>query len=233
VSGTNKVELNQGDFFLIKPDVAHHYEYNGNDHTNLFIVCFESSADLLELIEGKRTLSPSEREIMSTIFSESRKAFKFPREKKLALLEKPAFGAQQLVENHVESLLINMVRAKLNDKPEIKFVMNSTDFNNKLVNDIIQILKTNLYGKITLEEIQNSLFYSKTYLNNNFKKITGDSIMHYYRVIKIEEAKKLIKNGESITTISDKLFFESPNYFSKVFRSVTGLTPSKYKRTIV
>jgi len=224
--------INQGDFYLIGPDVKHHYQYNGNDSTNLFIVCFECSTDFLELIEGKKTLTQEEREIMSTIFSESRKAFKFPREKKLTLLDKPDFGAQQLVENHVETLLINMVRQKLNNKPEIRFVMNSTDFNNKLVNDIIQILKDGIYGKVTLENIQDLLFYSKTYLNNNFKKITGDSIMHYYRALKIEEAKKLIKKGEPINTISDKLCFESPNYFSKVFRSITGLTPTKYKRTI-
>ena len=108
----------------------------------------------------------------------------------------------------------------------------SEDFNNKLVNDIMDILKKGIYAKVTLEDIQKSLYYSKTYLNNNFKKITGASIMHYYRNMKIEEAKKLLKKGESVTSISDKLHFESPNYFTKVFRSVTGLTPSKYKQTI-
>lgn len=232
ITSEKEVVLNQGDFYLIRPDLLHGYQYNGVEETNLFVVCFECSTNFLELIEGKKTLSLEERETMSIIFSESRKAFKFPREKKLTVLDTPIFGAQQLVENHIESLLINMVRTKLNDKPEIRFVMNSADFNDKLVNDIIQILRDGIYSKITLEEIQKSLYYSKTYLNNNFKKITGDSIMHYYRTLKIEEAKKLIKKGESITTVSDKLFFESPNYFSKVFRSITGLTPTKYKRTI-
>lgn len=231
-SGEENTVLNQGDFFLIPPNTNHYYKYNGVEPTNVFVVCFDGSCDFFDLILGKATLNQTEKGIMSLIFSESRRTFKFPTIKKLTLLDSPAFGSQQMVENQIESLLINLVRAKLNDIPEIKFVMNSSDFNDKLVNDIMDVLKKNVYGKVSLEDIQKSLYYSKTYLNNNFKKITGASIMHYYRNLKIEEAKKLLKKGESVTTISDKLNFESPNYFSKVFRSVTGLTPSKYKRTI-
>ena len=225
-------DLKQGDFMLIEPNTTHHYEYNGKDEAHLFVICFDGTCDFFELIKGKTALNEDEKKLMSTIFSESKKAFKFPRGEKLELLDTPAFGSQQLIESNIESLMISIIRARLNDSPEIKFVMNSTDFNNKLVNDIIALLKANVFGKISLEEIQNTLFYSKTYLNNNFKKITGDSIMHYYRSLKIEEAKKLIKKGESITVVSDKLFFESPNYFSKVFRSITGLTPSKFKKTL-
>ncbi|MBQ9756026.1 MAG: helix-turn-helix domain-containing protein [Clostridia bacterium] len=227
-----RTELKQGDFYLIDPFVPHHYEYSHKENAHLFVVCFDSSSDFFELVREKTQLSEDDKKLMSAIFSESKRTFKFPRKGKLELLDAPAFGSQQLIENNIEALLINIIRAKLSDRPEIKFVMNSTDFNNKLVNDIISILKDNLDGKVTLEQIQSLLFYSTTYLNNNFKKITGDSIMHYYRSLKIEEAKKLIKNGESIASISERLYFESPNYFSKVFRSITGLTPSKYKKTI-
>ncbi len=226
------VELKQGDFLLIEPSTPHRYEYTGKNGTHIFVVCFDANSDFFELINGKTTLNDEEKVIMSAVFSECKKTFKFPRNGKLELIDSPAFGSQQLIENYIETLLIHITRNKLYSRPEIKFVMDSMDFNNKLVNDIIGILKQNLYGKITLENIQRILFYSKTYLNNNFKKITGDSIMHYYRYLKIEEAKKLIKKGESITTVSDKLFFESPNYFSKVFRSITGLTPSNYKKTL-
>ena len=224
--------LNQGDFLLLKPYQSHAYKYNGVDATHLLFVCFECSTSFLDIITGKTTLGEEERAIMSVIFSEAKKAFKFPREKKLTLLDTPAFGSQQLVENYVESLLIYLAREKIDTDTQIRFVSNSKDFNNQLVKDIIQILKEQVYGKITLEEIQKQLYYSKTYLNNNFKKITGDSIMHYYKTLKIEEAKKLIKEGEPVTRVSDKLCFENPNYFSKVFRAVTGLTPTKYKKTI-
>ena len=76
------------------------------------------------------------------------------------------------------------------------------------------------------------MFYSKTYLNNIFKKNTGASIMHFYTSLKIKESKKLIRDGLSVSEISNKLYFDSPNYFSKVFKKYTGKTPSEYKRGI-
>lgn len=224
--------LNQGDFCFIPPNTTHSYFFNGVESTHLFMVCFECVNNTLELVAQHKSLNSTEKNLMSIIFSEAKKTFKFSLKKKLCLLETPTFGAQQLIVNYIEALLINIIRFNLSDKPESKFSMNSADFNDKLVNDIIKMLKDGVYKKITLEQVQKSLYYSKTYLNNNFKKITGDSIMHYYRNLKIEEAKKLLKKGESIIAISDKLFFESPNYFCKVFRSVTGLTPTKYKKTI-
>ncbi len=231
VSGARHL-IAQEDMFLIQPNVPHSYEYAGADSTQLFIVCFDCSCDFLELIRGKNTLEMHEKQLMSEIFSEAQKAFKFPFDKKLTLLNTPDFGAQQLVESSIEALFIRLIRTKLSNRPDIKFIMNSTDFSSSIVNDIISILKANLYGKISLDEIQSKLYYSKTYLNNSFKSLTGESIMRYYRNLKIDEAKRLIKEGEPVAEISDKLFFESPNYFTKVFKATTGLTPSKYKKTI-
>ena len=230
--GDAEYTLKQGDAILIEPDVHHNYFFTDKGNGSTFIVCFEASCVFLKLLEGQLELSPTERALVSLIYTEAKNAFKFPRVKKLTLLSTPLFGAQDLVENNLENLLIMLIRKKLNSNTEIKFVMNSADFSDKLVDDIIKILKANVYNKISLEAIQNQLYYSKTYLNNNFKKTTGDSIMHYYKTLKIEEAKKLIKNGDSVATISDKLHFENPNYFSKVFKAVTGFTPSHYKKTI-
>lgn len=224
--------LKQGDAMLIEPGKAHHYFYTDKGNGSTFIVCFEANCIFLQLLNDKLELSPSERALVSLIYNEAKNAFKFPRVKKLTLLPTPLFGAQDLVENNLESLLIMLIRKKIISNAEIKFVMNSADFSDKLVDDIIKILKANIYDKISLEQIQNQLYYSKTYLNNNFKKTTGDSIMHYYKVLKIEESKKLIKEGNSVATVSDKLHFENPNYFSKVFKAVTGITPSQYKKTI-
>ena len=93
-------------------------------------------------------------------------------------------------------------------------------------------MKENLTEKIDLDYIANKTFYSKTYVNNIFKKNIGYSIMQYYNLLKIEEAKKLLKRGVSVTAIADKLNFESANYFTKAFKKHTGMTPSQYKKTI-
>jgi AraC-like DNA-binding protein len=76
------------------------------------------------------------------------------------------------------------------------------------------------------------MFYSKTYLNGVFKEIKGVTIMQYYQDLKINEAKKLLTKKESISSVSEKLCFESPQYFSKAFKAKVGKTPTKYKKDV-
>jgi AraC-like DNA-binding protein len=90
-----------------------------------------------------------------------------------------------------------------------------------------------LYSKITLTEISRQTFYSKTFLNTIFKKNTGASIMQYYTMLKVDEAKRLLREKVSSSEVSAKLKFESPTYFTKVFKKYTNLTPSAYKKTIL
>lgn len=57
----------------------------------------------------------------------------------------------------------------------------------------------------------------------------GVTIMQYYQKLKIEEAKVLLRKKESIAAVSEKLCFESPQYFAKVFKTKVGKTPTKYR----
>ena len=55
--------------------------------------------------------------------------------------------------------------------------------------------------------------------------------MSYYLELKISEAKKLLRENElSIREISEKLAFPAPDYFTKTFKRITGLTSLVYKR---
>ena len=151
----------------------------------------------------------------------------------MKLLSSPLFGAQQLVENKLEELLICLIRNELNENNNIKLVMSTTELENHLVNDIVTLLKDNIYARINLEDISRQLFYSKTYLNNIFQKNVGYTIMQYYTELKIQEAKKLLRENVSSADIADKLHFESATYFTKVFKKHAKMTPSQYKKTIL
>lgn len=225
-----KTVLKQGDFFLILPNETHRTTTENHSATAFFI-CFGCTSEVSEIVRGRSTLDKEMRALVGKIVKEAKNAFRFPFEKKLVPLEKPTFGSQQLIENYVEELLIRLVRQKANENADICFVMNSLEFENGLVNDIIALLKENLYGHISLNEISEKTFYSKTYINNIFKKNLGFSIMQYYNRMKIQEAKKLLRENLSAATVSDLLQFESPNYFTKVFKKFTGLTPTQYKKT--
>ena len=58
----------------------------------------------------------------------------------------------------------------------------------------------------------------------------GQTIIDYFTHLKIDEAKKLLRKRENnISQVSSILSFDNPNYFSKVFKKVTMMSPSKYR----
>lgn len=58
--------------------------------------------------------------------------------------------------------------------------------------------------------------------------------MEYYNLLKIEKSKQLLReNNLTVSEISDKLCYDSPNYFTKKFKKTVGTTPLKYKKIYV
>ena len=227
------IELNQGDFFLILPEKKHFYEAVKQNSASIFIVCFRCKSEIISVLNKKTKLNKETKAIISEIVSESKKAFKFPFKKKLKIADTPIFGAQQLVESNVEKLLIQLIRAEMSDGGSVQLVMSSVELENNLVNDIISILKCHIYSKIGLDEICKHTYYSKTFLNTIFKKSTSHPIMQYYNILKIEEAKKLLRENVPANEIAQKLNFDSATYFTKVFKKYVKMTPSEYKKTIL
>ena len=63
------------------------------------------------------------------------------------------------------------------------------------------------------------------------KRETGKSAVRYVTVVKMERARKLLVDSDlRIGEIADKLGFEDIDYFSKVFRKTTGISPREYRR---
>lgn len=227
------ITLEQGDFFLIKPNCAHSYCTVRAQSAAIFIICFRSRCEYLSILDQPVRLDKDRKRMVQEIIRESKNAFVFPFDKKLKPLPTPLFGAQQMVENSIEKLLIHLIRTRISENSDIVFVMNSEELEHSLCSDITKLLKAHIYGDITLDEISRQTFYSKTFLNGIFKKNTGMPIMKYYNMLKIQEAKKLIRRNTPISVVASQLNFESATYFTKVFRRYTQMTPTAYKKTLL
>lgn len=93
------------------------------------------------------------------------------------------------------------------------------------------LILNNISENTTIKDVADSLFISKAYLSELFKRDTGLSLLDYMSSVKIERAKYLletttIKNYE----IAEMLGFRDPEYFSKVFKKHTGVPPSSYRK---
>ncbi|MGN0666330.1 MAG: response regulator [Huintestinicola sp.] len=83
---------------------------------------------------------------------------------------------------------------------------------------------------ITHEEMSEAFGFSKDYFGKLFKSHMGTSFNSFYSAVKIEKAKELLKTGNYKNyEISDMLGYSTVDYFSKIFKEMTGETPTQFK----
>ncbi|WP_318502510.1 helix-turn-helix transcriptional regulator [Bacillus sp. T3] len=91
--------------------------------------------------------------------------------------------------------------------------------------------------EITVTKVAAHINFSPTYFSRLFKKETGRSYVEYVQFIRLQRAIALIRHSDAtLEQIAEELGFNTPNYFSNVFKKYVGLTPSEYpgnKRNII
>ncbi len=94
----------------------------------------------------------------------------------------------------------------------------------------IEYIKSNYSKKLTLEEIAEATYLSKTYLSSIFKKETSYSISSYINMVRVDKSKNLLlEDNMSIIEIANACGFEDQSYYTKVFKNLIGITPKKYR----
>lgn len=84
---------------------------------------------------------------------------------------------------------------------------------------------------MTLEKIAASLHVNRNYLSHLFKRITGEPFVTYFNKFRIQKAKELIATGNyMVYEVSEMVGFQNSTYFSQVFKSITGCSPSEYNQ---
>ena len=230
---TNHV-LSRGEMILLPPDHFHALHSDESVPSNLFIISFTETSDVLTPL-GNRVfrLTAPMKELIRSILREGKSAFVLPmpkaRRNQLQPRSDTPFGAEQLVKLWLEQLLILLYReAAAPDTAEPR-----ARYDDDIASRILALLKDNLRGQLTLADITRSLGYGKTHLSNVFKRVYGQSIMEHYEVLKIDEAKYLLRDGAmSIAQISDHLGFSSPQYFSKRFSKLVKMSPRQYASSV-
>ena len=103
---------------------------------------------------------------------------------------------------------------------------------NFIINKAIGFLYIRLEDHLTLKEISDELKVSVGYISKCFKKNMGMSVMTYFKNIKIDRAKTLLKSTDkTILEISSQLSFCDQGNFSKAFKSIVGMSPTEYRNT--
>lgn len=102
-------------------------------------------------------------------------------------------------------------------------------------NDLIEKAKDHIqhnYGDedLNAEKLCEILHISTNYFSALFKKETGMTFTTYLTQIRIDQAKKLLRNTDSKTfDIGNQVGYSQGHYFSYVFKKNTGMSPTEYR----
>lgn len=146
----------------------------------------------------------------------------------------------QNIDLHSQSVIVSNIELLLNyckrfyDRQFITRKSNNKDILSKfedVVNTYINSESIKTQGMLSVKYCAEKLHLSANYLSDLLKKETGKNAQDHISYQLIETAKNcLLISTDPVSEIAYGLGFEYPQYFSKLFKKKTGMTPNEYRR---
>ncbi|MBO4688152.1 MAG: helix-turn-helix transcriptional regulator [Clostridiales bacterium] len=106
-------------------------------------------------------------------------------------------------------------------------------YKDPLVAKVTRYFWVNMGGEITLQDVLTKFSINKNQLNDAFNAEVGMSCMNYLENLRVNWAKKTLQfSDETISEISMRCGYTDTNYFTKVFKKHTGMTPSEFRKNV-
>lgn len=110
--------------------------------------------------------------------------------------------------------------------------MFSTSNYSPIIKNAVDYINLNLGNELSLKSIADAIHVNPSHLSRKFKSDTNITLIDYINKKRVEEAKLYLERGNvSFTEIALMVGFNDLNYFGRVFKKITSLTPSEYVKS--
>ncbi|MNJ52700.1 Arabinose operon regulatory protein [compost metagenome] len=100
---------------------------------------------------------------------------------------------------------------------------------NNVIHEISDYIRKN-YQDVSLSDIANQFHLNREHISRRFKQEFGITIVNYVSQIRIDKAKVLLLNPHlKIAEVGSAVGYDDEKYFSRVFKKLTGLSPTDYR----
>jgi len=185
----------------------------------LFKICNLSLKDFFKHSNGVYSIQEDNQDYILNLFSSI-----------LTEIKNKSFNYERMLFIKLAELLIYLTRHE-------NKVLCFTTFNNLtpetsiIVKKSIDYIIHNFEKPLSLAIIAEHLFINKCYLSRIFKEITNFTVHEYINLQRIKHAQFLLENSSySISEIAHQIGYNSTNYFERVFKKHTEMTPIKFRQ---
>ena len=227
--------MDQGDMIIIHPGVFHTLYADGNCKVYNFLIHKDW------LCEKAESLPKSHSDLCSFLKkAEADDYYKY--------MICPFSSNEENSANHIAKKLIDIAES---DSPWKYLLQESTmleyfsaidqEQNNSRLSDgigassykIINFLMymTENYSTVTLDELSEKFFYSKTHICRLFLQNTGKSFNQTLIDMRLSRACSLLRNTDkTVEEISHEVGYGSTEYFQRLFKRKIGVTPGEFRK---
>ena len=104
--------------------------------------------------------------------------------------------------------------------------------NRDVIVKAIHFIQTHYHSDLTLGQVAQAVCLSPTYFSKLFKLKTGETFKHHLNKVRIQHSKTLLINtNHSLVDIAARTGFEEQSYFTRVFKTLVGVSPGRYRKT--
>ncbi|MBO4283190.1 MAG: helix-turn-helix transcriptional regulator [Clostridia bacterium] len=211
IKSRKRIEVGEGEAMFFPPDVDQNYVFLHGDNSINKWVHF-----------GGRFAAPLEAGGARKITIANVKDF----ENALDGLVRAYNGIGEQREN-LKTGYLRVILAHLRES-ETKIGKESSKYPHRMA-EALNYVHINAYTGVDFDYAASICYLSRNRFNHVFKEVTGFSPNVYLTKIRIERAKPLLRDeGMTVRECAESVGFDDANYFCRVFRKETGVSPKKY-----
>lgn len=218
-AGSDLFILKKGQAILHEPMEFHRLWSEGNSHPK--IVIFSFSAVSMPKYSSK-IFEIEDLEIPVEILKDIYSAFKTEYVSIVDIKDRDNIHYQVTLKK-LEIFILHTISQKIRKNDTVK----SQPAKN--YSTIVNVMENNIDKNLSVREIADLCNMSEINLKKTFSRYSGMGVMAYFNQLKITASISMLKNGMTVQEAANALGFSNQNYFSTVFKRITGHPPTYYK----
>ncbi len=215
--------LHRGQLILHPPMVFHRIWSAGQTAPTVIIFSF-CAEGLSPARPPVRTLTPADAARVHRILKGIQTGFVMHH------IRPYAVRPERLAEARRAVCLLEYLLLSVSDSGADPSAVRAEDEDARRYRELLAVMQAHLAEPLTLAQLAALARMSESTVKKLFARYAGTGAIHYFTNMKIRRAMQLLRAGARVNAAADALGFADPNYFSTVFRRVTGETPSAFRR---